>query len=57
MGLNILDVLFTIMILDHKGWEVNPFVQSAMNVHATGLQLMYITEIDGIIENRRFPYG
>ncbi len=46
IGLNILDVLFTMMILDHKGWELNPFVQSAMNVHATGLQLMYITEID-----------
>ena len=33
VGLNILDVVFTMMILDHKGWEFNPIVQSVMNVH------------------------
>jgi hypothetical protein len=45
IGLSILDVLSTIMILDHKE-EVSPFVSSAMNVHATSLQLMYIIEIN-----------
>jgi len=33
LGLNILDVLFTMIILDNKGWELNPIVQSAMNIH------------------------
>lgn len=33
IGLNILDVLFTMMILDNKGWEFNPIVQSVMNIH------------------------
>jgi hypothetical protein len=33
LGLNILDILFTIMILDHKGWELNPIVQSAMDIY------------------------
>ncbi len=33
MGLNILDVLFTLMILDHKGWEFNPIVRSAIEIH------------------------
>jgi len=36
LGLNILDVLFTMMILDHKGWEFNPVVRSVMNVHGDG---------------------
>ncbi len=33
IGLNILDVVFTMMILDNKGWEFNPVVQSVMNIH------------------------
>jgi hypothetical protein len=33
LGLNILDVLFTLMIIDHKGWEVNPIVRSVMELH------------------------
>jgi hypothetical protein len=24
------------MILDHKGWEFNPFVRSVMNIHGDG---------------------
>ena len=30
MGLNILDALFTMMILDLGGWEVNPLVDSVI---------------------------
>jgi hypothetical protein len=33
LGLNILDIIFTMMILDHKGWELNPVVQSVMNIY------------------------
>jgi len=33
VGLNILDALFTMMILDHGGWEVNPIVQSTIEVY------------------------
>ncbi len=33
LGLNILDSIFTMMILDMKGWELNPIVQSVMNLH------------------------
>jgi hypothetical protein len=33
LGLNILDILFTMIILDHQGWEYNPVVQSVMNLH------------------------
>ena len=33
IGLNILDVVFTMMILDNKGWEFNPVVRSVMNIH------------------------
>ena len=33
LGLNILDVLLTMMILDHKGWEFNHIVQSVMNIY------------------------
>ncbi len=33
MGLNILDSLFTMMILDSKGWEANPIVQSVIQLH------------------------
>ena len=32
-GLNILDSLFTMMILDAGGWEANPIVKAAMDVH------------------------
>jgi hypothetical protein len=32
MGLNILDALLTIMILDFKGWEINPVVRSVIDV-------------------------
>jgi hypothetical protein len=33
LGLNVLDILFTMMILDHKGWELNPVVRSVMTLH------------------------
>ena len=33
LGLNILDSIFTMMILDMKGWELNPIVQSVINIH------------------------
>jgi Domain of unknown function (DUF5658) len=33
LGLNILDSIFTMMILDMKGWELNPIVQSVMDIH------------------------
>ncbi len=33
IGLNILDVLFTMIILDNKGWEFNPIVESVINIH------------------------
>ena len=36
IGLNILDVLFTMMILDHKGWEFNPVVNSVMSIYGDG---------------------
>jgi len=36
LGLNILDVVFTMIILDHKGWEFNPIVESVMNIHGDG---------------------
>jgi hypothetical protein len=32
-GLNILDSLFTMMIMDLGGWEANPIVKAAMDVH------------------------
>ena len=36
LGLNVLDVLFTMMILDNKGWEFNPIVRSVMNIYGDG---------------------
>lgn len=33
VGLNLLDAIFTMMILDYGGWEVNPVVRSAMEVY------------------------
>jgi hypothetical protein len=36
IGLNILDVLFTMMILDHKGWEFNPVVKSVITIYGDG---------------------
>ena len=35
IGLNVLDALFTLMILDLKGWEANPVVRSVINVYGT----------------------
>jgi len=32
IGLNILDALFTMMILDDGGWEINPVVRSAIQL-------------------------
>ena len=32
-GLNILDSLFTMMIMDMGGWEANPIVKAAMDAH------------------------
>jgi hypothetical protein len=36
VGLNVLDVLFTMMILDNGGWEINPVVRSAILVYGDG---------------------
>jgi hypothetical protein len=36
VGLNILDVLFTMMILDNGGCEINPVVRSAIQVYGDG---------------------
>ena len=33
VSLNILDSLFTMIILDHGGWEVNPIVRSAIELY------------------------
>jgi hypothetical protein len=35
IGLNVLDAFFTLMILDLKGWEANPVVQSVINLYGT----------------------
>ena len=35
VGLNVLDAFFTMMILDHKGWEVNPVVRSVIDLYGT----------------------
>jgi len=32
-GLNIVDSLFTMMILDRGGWEANPVVKAVMEIH------------------------
>ncbi len=36
VGLNILDSLFTMAILDRKGWEANPIVESVIQLHGDG---------------------
>ena len=33
MGLNLLDSLFTMMIIDMEGWEVNPIVRSVIGFY------------------------
>ena len=35
IGLNVLDALFTMMILDLKGWEANPSVRSVIGLYGT----------------------
>ncbi|MGZ3524252.1 MAG: DUF5658 family protein [Thermodesulfobacteriota bacterium] len=35
IGLNVLDGLFTMMILDLKGWEANPVVRSVIGLYGT----------------------
>jgi hypothetical protein len=35
IGLNVLDTLFTLMILDLKGWEANPVVNSVIALYGT----------------------
>ena len=35
VGLNILDAFFTLMLLDLKGWEVNPVVRSVIDLYGT----------------------
>ena len=35
IGLNVLDALFTLMILDLKGWEANPVVNSVISLYGT----------------------
>jgi hypothetical protein len=36
VGLNVLDVLFTMMILDNGGWEINPVARSVIEVYGDG---------------------
>ncbi len=36
VGLNILDSLFTLIILDRGGWEVNPIVRSVIELYGDG---------------------
>ena len=33
LGLNILDVILTMVILEHQGYELNPVVRSAIDVY------------------------
>lgn len=33
VGLTVLDTLFTMMILDDGGWEINPFVRSVIQIY------------------------
>jgi len=35
IGLNVLDALLTLMILDLKGWEANPVVNSVITLYGT----------------------
>jgi len=35
VGLNILDALFTLMLLDLKGWEANPVVRTVIDLYGT----------------------
>lgn len=35
VGLNVLDSIFTMMILDQGGWEANPLIQAVMDVHGS----------------------
>jgi len=35
VGLNVLDALLTMMILDLKGWEANPAVRSVIDLYGT----------------------
>ncbi len=39
VGLTILDALFTIMILDDGGWEINPVVRAAIQLYGDGFWL------------------
>jgi len=36
VGLNILDAIFTMIILDDGGWEVNPVVRSVIQIYGDG---------------------
>ena len=36
VGLNVLDALFTMMILDNGGWEINPVVCSVIQAYGDG---------------------
>jgi hypothetical protein len=36
LGLNILDVILTMVILEHQGYELNPVVRSAIDVYGDG---------------------
>ena len=43
IGLNVLDVLFTMMILDNGGWEVNPVVRSVIQLYGDGFWIWKFT--------------
>jgi hypothetical protein len=47
LGLNILDILFTMIILDHQGWEFNPVVQSVMNLQGDRFWIWKVAIVSG----------
>jgi len=42
-GLNVLDALFTMMILDDGGWEINPVVRSVIQLYGNGFWIWKFT--------------
>jgi hypothetical protein len=43
VGLNVLDALFTMMILDDGGWEINPIVRSVIQLYGDGFWMWKFT--------------
>ena len=47
VGLNVLDALFTMMILDLKGWEANPVVHSVISLYGTKFWIWKFSIVSG----------